>query len=68
MWDLNTGCDLEPSALHKAKNSKYEQRELLGGSCGKAQARAEQAVSLFLGLLHSGFRLGLAGGQVTSAT
>lgn len=28
-WDLHTGCDLEPLALHKAKNSKYEQRELL---------------------------------------
>lgn len=67
-WDLHTGCDLEPSALPKAKNSKYKQRELLDGSCGKAQARAEQAVHLRLGLWHSGFSLVLAGGQVTSTT
>lgn len=55
--------------LHKAKNSKREQRVLLVVVLvGKLKARAGQAVQFFLGLLHAVFRLVLAGGQVTSAT
>lgn len=69
-WDLHTGCViLEPLALHKAKNSKCEQRVLrVVILVGKLKARARQAVHFFLRLLLSGFRLVLAGGQVTSAT
>lgn len=64
-WDLHIGCDLGPSALHKAKNSKYEQRELLVVVLvGKLRLEQNRQYTFSWGYCMPV----LAGAQVTSAT
>lgn len=65
---IHLGCDLETVEFHKGKNNVWAEKVLsVVLLVGKFKRRAGQAVDFVLELLHSVFKLALAGIQVTSA-